>query len=165
MPKILTELPNTKLVITGEGPHLQAVKDRARALGVSDRVIFTGFVSNEARNNLFKVADVAVFPSLYEPFGLTALEAMVARTPCVVSNVGGLAEVVTHAETGILAYPGNADSLAWAVLHNLHRPDWARQRAENAYRVAKEEYNWRAIARRTIEVYERVNKERRQTDW
>lgn len=165
MPKILTELPNTKLVITGEGPHLQAVKDRARALGVSDRVIFTGFVSNEARNNLFKVADVAVFPSLYEPFGLTALEAMVARTPCVVSNVGGLAEVVTHAETGILAYPGNADSLAWAVLHNLHRPDWARQRAENAYRVAKEEYNWRAIARRTIEVYERVYKERRQTDW
>ena len=165
MPRILAELPSAKLVITGEGPHLAAVRARAKEIGVAERVFFTGFVSNEVRNRLFRVADVAVFPSLYEPFGLTALEAMIARTPVVVSNVGGLAEVVTHAETGILAYPGNAESLAWAVLHNLHRPDWARQRASNAYRVAKEEYNWRAIARRTIGVYERVVKEREKTDW
>jgi glycosyltransferase involved in cell wall biosynthesis len=165
MPKVLAEYPNAKLIITGDGPHRSAVEARALALGIADRVYFTGFVPIDVRNKLFKVADVAVFPSLYEPFGITALEAMVAKTPCVVSNVGGLAEVVTHSETGILAYPDNADSLAWAILHTLNRPDWAQQRAANAYRVATEEYNWRTIARRTIAVYERVVNERKAAVW
>ena len=164
-PRILAEFPKARLVVTGDGPNLAAIRDRARELGIADRVRLTGFVPIEVRNRLFKVADVAVFPSLYEPFGIVALEAMVARTPVVVSNVGGLAEVVKHAETGILVYPNDAESLAWGVLHTLHRPDWARQRAENAYRVAVEEYNWRAIARRTIGVYERVVAERRATEW
>jgi glycosyltransferase involved in cell wall biosynthesis len=164
-PQVLARYPKAKLVVTGDGPNLPAAKARAQELGITGRVYFTGFVPIDVRNRLFKVADVAVFPSLYEPFGIVALEAMVARTPVVASNLGGLAEVVNHAETGILVYPNDPGSLAWGVLHTLEHPEWARQRAEHAYRVAADEYNWRAVARRTLGVYERVATERRATAW
>ncbi|MBC7265250.1 MAG: glycosyltransferase family 4 protein, partial [Chloroflexi bacterium] len=109
---------------------------------------------------------VAVFPSLYEPFGIVALEAMAARTPVVASDVGGLHEVVKHGETGILVYPDNVNSLAWGINHTLARPDWARQRAETAYRMVRTEYSWDRIAQRTAAVYERIVRERAAVkDW
>ena len=122
------------------------LKRRAEEWGIAKRINFPGFVSDAYRDKLLKVADVAVFPSLYEPFGIVALEAMAAKCPVVVSTVGGLAEVVTHNETGVTVYPDNVESLAWGILHTLHRPDWAKARAANAYRMVKEEYNWDRIA-------------------
>jgi len=90
---------------------------------------------------------------------------MAARTPVVASDVGGLHEVVRHGETGITIYPGDPDSCAWGVLHTLRHPEWARMRAENAYRAILETYNWDTIAGQTLSVYERVVAERAQTDW
>lgn len=164
-PQILDEYPSAKLVVTGDGPHLPAIKRRVDRLGIADHCYFTGFVPIDVRNRLFRVADVAVFPSLYEPFGIVALEAMAAGTPVVVSNVGGLAEVVEHAKTGILVYPNDVDSLVWGVLHTLRHPEWAKVRAKIAHRVAIDQYSWRAIARQTLRVYERVVSERKQSDW
>ena len=134
-------------------------------LGVAHSVYFTGFIPDEDRDRLFKVADVAVFPSLYEPFGIVALEAMAARTPVVVSNVGGLAEVVAHNETGLVVYPNNPDSLAWGIVETLRRPDWAAARAENAYRRVVTEYNWGHIAQLTAAVYARIAAERAVASW
>lgn len=165
MPRVLARRPDVKLVVAGTGSHLDAIRQRAIALGVGASCYFTGFVPDAVRDRLFKVADVAVFPSLYEPFGIVALEAMAAQTPVVVSEVGGLVEVVKHAETGITVYPGNVDSLVWGILHTLDHPDWARQRAANAYRVVVEQYNWRSIAGRTIGVYQRIADERRRVVW
>jgi len=165
LPRMLSRYPKAKLVITGDGPNLPAVRTRAAELGVANRVYFTGFVSSGDRNRLYKLANVAVFPSLYEPFGIVALEAMVARVPVVASNVGGIAEVVDHNETGLLVYPNNPESLAWGILETLEHPDWAQQRVEKAYRIAVAEYNWRAIARQTIAVYEQVIQERAAAAW
>ncbi|MBC7265243.1 MAG: glycosyltransferase family 4 protein, partial [Chloroflexi bacterium] len=99
VPKVLSEHPEAKFVIAGTGGMLEALRRRAWELGVGPKVLFTGYIPDEARNRLYKVADVAVFPSLYEPFGIVALEAMAARTPVVASDVGGLHEVVKHGET------------------------------------------------------------------
>ena len=118
------------------------------------------FISDDDRDRLFKVADCAVFPSLYEPFGIVALEAMAAHCPVVVSEVGGLKEVVQHAETGITVYPDDPASLAWGIAHTLQHPDWAAARVANAYRVVRDEYNWERIARLTAAVYERIVAER-----
>ncbi len=164
-PRVLAAFPQVRFVVAGTGGYLETAWRRASELGVSDKVHFTGFIPDSYRDRLFRVADVAVFPSLYEPFGIVALEAMAAKTPVVVSNVGGLAEVVTHNETGLLVYPDNPDSLAWGILETLYHPDWAAARAANAYRRVVEEYNWPAIARRTIGVYERVVRERAATAW
>ena len=65
-------------------------------MGIANRVYFTGYIPDEVRNSLYSWADVAVFPSLYEPFGIVVLEAMAARTPVVVSDCGGISEIVRH---------------------------------------------------------------------
>lgn len=165
VPRVLEACPQAKFVIAGSGRYAEDLRRRAWELGVGHKVLFTGFIPNDDRDRLYSVASCAVFPSLYEPFGIVALEAMAARTPVVVSEVGGLAEVVRHGETGITVYPNNPDSLAWGITHTLQRPDWARQRAENAYRMVLDEYNWPVIARRTLATYERVVAERTKTAW
>lgn len=165
IPRVLRDHPRTKFVISGTGGFASTLKHRAWELGVADSVLFTGFIPDEDRDRLYSVASCAVFPSLYEPFGIVALQAMAAKTPVVVSEVGGLAEVVKHAETGITVYPNNPDSLAWGIVHTLNRPDWARQRAQNAYRIVVDEYNWTVIAKRTLQTYQRVIDERAEIRW
>ena len=164
-PRLLAERPEVKVVIAGTGGSLATGRARAQELGLGDKVLFTGFIPDEDRDRLFKVADVAVFPSLYEPFGIVALEAMAAHLPVVVADVGGLAEVVSHHETGLTVYPDSVESLVWGIRETLDHPDWARARAEAAYRMVRERYNWNAIARGTLDVYRRVAAERRATTW
>ncbi len=164
-PRVLADFPDTKFVIAGTGSMSEFLRQRAQQLKIADKVVLAGFISDDDRNKLFKVADVAVFPSLYEPFGIVALEAMAAKCPVVVSEVGGLKEVVRHAGTGITVYPDNVASLGWGILHILHRPDWARARAEDAYRMVKQEYSWDRIAQRTAEIYERIVRERARAVW
>lgn len=165
VPLVLAENPAAKFVIAGTGALLGDLRSRAWELGVGDKVLFTGFIPDDDRDRLYKVASCAVFPSLYEPFGIVALEAMAAKTPVVVSLVGGLQEVVQHGETGITVYPDNVESLAWGINHTLARPDWAAQRAENAYKMVLQQYTWEGIAERTSEIYERIVAERAKTDW
>jgi glycogen(starch) synthase len=165
IPQVLAQYEKVKFVIAGTGVILDSLRHRAWELGIYSRVYFTGFVPDEVRDRLYKSADVAVFPSLYEPFGIVALEAMAARAPVVVAETGGLAEVVRHAENGITVYPGDPASLAWGLLHTLRDPQAARRRVENAYREVLERYNWRAIARETIAVYERVSEEGQRSGW
>lgn len=165
MPHILAEQPSAKVVVAGKGPELETLRSLAWSLDVGAKILFTGFISDEDRDRLFKIADCAVFPSLYEPFGIVALEAMAARCPVVVTEVGGLKDVVQHAETGITVYPDDPESLAWGILHTLKNPKWAADRVENAYRVVRDEYNWERIARMTADIYRQVIAERAITDW
>jgi glycogen(starch) synthase len=164
-PKVLAQFPQARFVIAGTGTMLGELRHRVEAQGLGGKVTLTGFVSDEDRDRLLTLADCVVFPSLYEPFGIVALEAMAARAPVVVSAVGGLAEVVKHGETGITVYAGNADSLAWGIVHTLQEPEWARQRAEVAYQMVVEQYNWGRIAQQTVGVYESVIQERTQAQW
>jgi glycogen(starch) synthase len=165
VPQILAEAPEAKFVIAGRGPELDHLRQRVREMNLEQKVLLTGFISDEDRNKLYKVADVAVFPSLYEPFGIVALEAMAARTPVVVSAVGGLVEVVRHAETGITIHPGDPASCAWGILHTLQNPEWTTARVENAYREALTTFNWDTIAEQTNVVYTRVLEERARVNW
>ena len=164
-PLILGQHSTAKIVIAGKGPELEACRALAWSLGVGEKVLLTGFIFDEDRDRLFKMANCAVFPSLYEPFGIVALQAMAAKCPVVVSEVGGLTEVVRHAETGITIYPDNRESLAWGIVHTLQHPDWTAKRVESAYREVRELYNWDRIARLTANVYERIVAERALTKW
>jgi glycogen synthase len=165
MPLVLASVPEAKLVVAGKGPELDGIRQLAWELAVSHKILVPGYVNIEDRDRLYKVADCAVFPSLYEPFGIVALEAMAARTPVVASEVGGLREVVRHAETGITIYPNSPESCAWGIVHTLQHPEWARMRVENAYHEVLTVYNWDTIAASTIEIYERVVQERAATEW
>jgi glycosyltransferase involved in cell wall biosynthesis len=155
-PRILAEFPRTRIIIAGKGPEARTLKQCAEQLGVADQVDFVGFVSDEERNQYYQHACCAVFPSLYEPFGIVALEAMALGCPVVVSEVGGLAEIVHHENNGVTVYPNNADSIAWGVTHILSNPQRAQQYAREAFANVEELYSWARIARLTHGVYRRV---------
>lgn len=165
VPRVLARDPSVKFVIAGRGALLDALRQRAEDLGVAHRVAFAGYLSDYERDCLYKVADVAVFPSLYEPFGIVALEAMAAKCPVIVSDVGGLGEVVDNGITGIKITSDNLDALVNAMLNVLQYPSQARERAENGYAVVCHEFGWDLAARRTVALYERVIEERAATDW
>lgn len=164
-PQIVSIYPNVKFVVAGGGDFRFDLAERARRNGVGDWFLFPGRISDEDRERLYKTADVAVVPSLYEPFGIVALEAMAAGTPVVASAVGGLSEVITLHETGILVHPNDPGSLAWGILHTMVNPQWAMTRAANANRMVRELYNWDRIAKMTNAVYERIAYEAQAGDW
>lgn len=165
IPEILQNHPNTKFVIAGRGPKLDELKFQASQIGVYDRCYFTGFISDEARNNLYRVCDLAVFPSLYEPFGIVALEAMAARVPVLVTETGGLAEIVKDGIDGIKVHPGSAHELAGGILRVLKDPVLGEKIREKGYQKAVAEYNWAGIARKTEKVYQRIYQEYLDSGW
>ncbi|MEG6616121.1 glycosyltransferase family 4 protein [Peptococcaceae bacterium 1198_IL3148] len=154
IPKILHYHPNTKFIIAGKGPNEIALKRQAKKMGVEQHIYFTGYVNDNTRNNLYQLSDVAVFPSLYEPFGIVALEGMAAQTPVVVSDTGGLGEIINHGINGLKAYVGNENSLADNILHILLNPESAKRMKEQAYQQVMAKYNWGSIAKQTLALYQ-----------
>ena len=124
-----------------------------------------GFVDDETLLRLQKCADVSVVPSLFEPFGIVALEAMAAKSPVVASDTGGLSEIVDHDATGFKAYPNNPESLAWGITKILIDGNYRNYIRENAYRKVQEKYDWQKIAQQTKEVYKAVLGEFSKSFW
>ncbi|MBD2313023.1 glycosyltransferase family 4 protein [Desertifilum sp. FACHB-1129] len=164
-PKVLWEMQGyAKFVIIGGG-NTDHLKRQAWNLGIWDRCYFTGFLSDADLDRFQTVADCAVFPSLYEPFGIVALESFAARVPVVVSDTGGLPEVVRHTKTGVVTWTNNPDSLAWGILEVLRNPGYAQWLIDNAYEDLDRRFSWPKIAKQTETVYQRVVQERSQVDW
>lgn len=164
-PAILRACPEAKFVIAGRGPMEGELRHRARVSGLEDKICFTGYIDDDTRNKLYDISSVAVFPSLYEPFGIVALEAMAAGTPVVVSDTGGLSEIITHGENGLKAYPGNANSLSHNVIRLLQDEAYANEISGRANQLVKDVYDWRTIAKNTVALYEKVLKEYRRSPW
>ena len=120
MPKILEGYHDTKLVIAGKGGMIDELKAQVEALGISQKVYFAGYLGGKDVQKMYKAADISVFPSTYEPFGIVALEAMLSENPVVVSDIGGLNEIVQHKENGMKSYAGNPNSIADSILELLY---------------------------------------------
>ena len=154
MPKILENYHDSKLVIAGKGGMIDELKSQVDSMGLSNKVYFTGYLNQKEVQKMYKCADVAVFPSTYEPFGIVALEAMLAGIPTVVSDIGGLNEIVEHGVNGMKSYTGNPNSIADSVLSLLFDPQLAMNVTKNAKNKVKDEFNWQKIAQDTYYIYE-----------
>jgi len=154
--KVYQDYDDVKFIIAGKGGMLENLKTQAYNMGLADKILFTGFMNDEILHKLLIVSDVAVFASLYEPFGITAIEAMAAGVPIVVSDTGGLSEIVEHGYTGLKTYTGNSESLAWGILELLFNQEYANKIRENAYRKVSDVYNWDKIADNTVNTYQHV---------
>ena len=164
-PKVIWEMGgHVKFVIIGGGPtdHL---KKAAWDIGIWDHCYFTGFMPEDDLHKFQAIANCAVFPSLYEPFGIVALESFAARVPVVVSDSGGLPEVVQHNKTGIVTWVNDYNSLAWGILEVLKNPGYAQWLVDNAYQDLERRFNWPKLALQTENVYRRVVQERVQVAW
>lgn len=155
-PKIMQHNPRAKFIIAGTGPLKTELQSKAWSMGLGQKVLFPGFVDDLTRNSLYRLADVAVFPSRYEPFGIVALEAMAGQTPVIVSDIGGFAETVQHNYNGLTFYAGNANSLADNVLRVLADQDLRENLKNQASQDVVAKYNWKQIALQTVEVYDQV---------
>ena len=147
-------LPSMRCVIAGRGSYLPELQTQIDMEGVGDLVQLAGFVSDVELRDLVQRAGVVVIPSLYEPFGIVALEGMAAGAPIIVARTGGLAEIVGGTDAGSLFEPGNHDDLADRIEEVLASPTLADAMRTAAAELLTQHYTWDAIAARTIEVYE-----------
>lgn len=162
--ELLNIVPEAKLIVVGKGPEEMYLRDYARRLGLEHKIYFTGFIADEIRNQLYQMCQVAVFPSLYEPFGIVALEAMALGKPVIVSDTGGLGEVVEHGYTGLKFPSGDKKALSRVLADVLLDYDLA-QRLSRAGQEEVELYSWDKIAQVTEYVYKEVIRSAQAGGW
>ena len=156
MPKVLNGYHDSKLIIAGKGGMIDELRDEVRRLNIENKVYFTGYLNLNQVTKMYKCADIAVFPSTYEPFGVVALEGMLSGTPVVVSDVGGLNEIVQHRENGMKSYAGNPNSIADSILELLYNPQLCANIVKKAKAKVRNEYNWNKIAQDTHFIYQKA---------
>jgi glycogen synthase len=156
LPELRRAHPGLRLLVAGTGPYEDRLRAQARALRVVRAVEWAGFVPEGELAPLLAAADVAVVPSLYEPFGIVALEAAAARTPVVVAEVGGLGDLAANGVAAASFVSGDPMSLVAALGKVLADRANARQAAVRAARVIRRAYTWGAVAAHTAEVYRRA---------
>lgn len=143
LPQLARELPDVVYVIVGDGDDRARLQAKAHGLGVADRVVFTGFVSEEEKLDLYNLADVYVMPSRGEGFGIVYLEAMACGVPTIGSMLDGSRDALRDGQLGQLVDPGNPEQLIQAIRTALTRP---RGRPEGLEYFSEEAYRDRVAA-------------------
>jgi glycogen synthase len=151
MPEVIAAAPGTRFLVAGSGTHEAELKKQAAELGLMEHGTFLGWIGDDVLHTLYAIADLTVVPSIYEPFGLVALEAMASGCPCIVADTGGLREVVPH-EAGLRFAASDPEALAEVAIRVLSDPDLeARLIAEAREHVRR--FDWADVAARTAAVY------------
>lgn len=147
--RVAREIPDVRFAVAGSGDRLSAMRERVRALGLASNVLFTGFLPAPELDRLYARADVYVMPSLSEPFGLAALEALQHGTPVIVSRGAGVSEVVRNV---LRVDFGNVEDLASKMLSVLLFPPLRRTLSDRGSREVRR-LSWREAAERILAVY------------
>lgn len=153
VPEIRAHHPGLEVIVAGRGSYLPALREQVERLGPNSGVALLGWVPEDDLRGIVTAADLAVAPSLYEPFGLVALEAAALGTPVLVAETGGLAEFAANGRLASTFTPDDPGSLAAAVLADLADPEEMAARAQRATRALAELYDWSSIASQTVAVY------------
>ena len=155
LPGVIERVGNVRFLVAGSGTAERDLKAQAEKLGLLPHGEFLGWIDDAMLHSLYAMSDLCVIPSLYEPFGLVALEAMASGCPCIVADTGGLREVVPGGErVGLRFTPRDAASLA-ERMETVLTDDALRARlvAEASEHILS--FDWADVARRTAEVYAR----------
>ncbi|MEM4576453.1 MAG: glycosyltransferase family 4 protein [Candidatus Nezhaarchaeales archaeon] len=164
MPYVVKEYPESRLLVVGRGDLYDYLVHLAGKLGVAGRVSFIDkFLGDQEKVVIYAACDVAVFPSLYEPFGIVALEAMSMERPVVVGARGcsGLREIVVPSgagQCGVHVNPYDPKDIAWGITAVLSSQDRGRWMGLNGRRRVLDSFTWDHTVSRTLKVYEEVAK-------
>jgi 1,4-alpha-glucan branching enzyme len=153
---MISKKKDIHFVIAGKGPLLEQYRQQVKEKGVEEFVHFVGYVSDPERNALLFQSEAVIFPSIYEPFGIVALEAMAARKAVIASNTGGLKTLVEHGYAGLLINPGNAEELKSSIMKLEETNGMKNNMGENGYKLAEMMFSWERISKQTIELYEEL---------
>ena len=138
--------------MAGSGTHEEELKRQAEELGLMSHGTFVGWICDDVLHSLYAIADVCVVPSIYEPFGLVALEAMASSCPCIVADTGGLREVVPHDEVGLRFRARDPESLAEMTIRVLDDAKLCRRLTAEAFEHLSR-FDCGDVAERTESIY------------
>jgi glycogen synthase len=152
LPGLIERLPGVRFVVAGSGTAERELREQARELGLDEHGSFLGWIGDDVLHSLYRIADLTVVPSIYEPFGLVALEAMASGCPCLVADTGGLREVVPNEDVGLRFRSRDPESLA-AMAERLLCDRELRERlvAEASEHVLS--FDWTDVARQVGGLY------------
>jgi glycogen(starch) synthase len=153
---IIEHLDKVRFLVAGSGTHEHVLQEQAAELGLLEHGTFLGWIGDDVLHSLYRIADLCVVPSLYEPFGLVALEAMASGCPCIVADTGGLREVVPAGDrVGLRFNGGDAEHLG-VMIERMLTDDVLRERlvAEASEHVLS--FDWADVARQTQGLYDEL---------
>jgi len=152
LPGLIERVGNVRFLVAGSGTAEGELREQATALGLDPHGTFLGWIGDDVLHSLYRIADLTVVPSIYEPFGLVALEAMASGCPCLVADTGGLREVVPNEDVGLRFRSRDPRSLA-SMAERLLTEEELRDRlvAEASEHVLS--FDWADVARQVGEVY------------
>jgi glycogen(starch) synthase len=156
LPGVIERVGDVRFLVAGSGTHEAELKAQAQRLGLTDQGVFLGWIGDDALHSLYRIADLCVVPSIYEPFGLVALEAMASGCPCIVADTGGLREVVPAGDrVGLRFNGGDAEHLG-VMIERLLVDQELRDRlvAEASEHVLS--FDWSDVAQRTRGIYRQL---------
>lgn len=145
--------PGVECTIAGRGSYLPELQSQIDIAGVGDIIELPGFLNDNQLRAAVHASGCVVIPSLYEPFGVVALEALAGGAPLVVANTGGLAELVAGTGAALLFEPGNADDMAMCIERVLNERELADEMVAAGKSLLVASYSWDAIAARTLDVF------------
>ena len=152
LPGVIERLGDVRFLVAGSGTAETELREQAATLGLLDHGTFLGWIGDDMLHSLYRIADLTVVPSIYEPFGLVALEAMASGCPTIVADTGGLREVVPNEHVGLRFRSRDPGSLASMIERVLSDEPLREQLiAEASEHVLS--FDWADIARQTAEVY------------
>lgn len=146
---------DVRFIVAGTGTAEAELRRQAWRLGLHRRGVFLGWVGDDMLHSLYRIADVCIVPSLYEPFGIVALEAMASGCLCVVADTGGLREVVPDDGTVGLRFPARDSAALSAILERVLTDDAERAQLVAEAREHVLRFDWAEVARQTLGVYRR----------
>jgi glycogen(starch) synthase len=152
MPEVIERLPGTRFLVAGSGTHEPELRRQAEELGLMEHGTFLGWIGDDVLHSLYPIADVCVVPSIYEPFGLVALEAMASGCPCLVADTGGLREVVPHEEAGLRFRARDPAALAEMAVRVLNDEQLGQRLVTEGLDHIRR-FDWSDVAEQTAEVY------------
>lgn len=147
---------NLHFIIAGRGPMLECYRKEVIRRGLEEQLEFIGYITDAEKDSYILQSDITVFPSLYEPFGIVALESMILGKPTIVSNVGGLKATVLHMKSGLFMAPGNEESLLKQITFLIENPMKAKEIGLLGREMVQGLYGWKRIASETKRVIEDV---------
>jgi glycogen(starch) synthase len=153
LPGVIDQIENVRFLVAGSGTHEEELKAQARRLGLDEHGVFLGWIGDDVLHSLYRIADLCVVPSIYEPFGLVALEAMASGCPCIVADTGGLREVVPLGERVGLRFNGGDAKHLGVMIERLLIDDELRDRLVTQASEHVLRFDWDDIGQRTRAIY------------
>jgi glycosyltransferase involved in cell wall biosynthesis len=161
MPDVISQYPDTTLIIIGDGPEQDSLKKRAMDLGIETKVKFLGIINPDDLPPYYHSADVFVLPSINkagstEALGVVLLEAMASGCPVIGSNVGGIPDIITDGENGFLVPEKNPELIADRIIQILSDPELQEKFRKNGLTRIRKSFSWDKIADDFSQIFDLV---------